>query len=536
MNLFRGNSKESQQQSGAESKEFTGLSSISSGPFYRSLPFENYPGASEPVTSSLPFEPKYRSLGFDSPDYSSPPSTLGLVREDSQYHALNSQTDRSVERGIGGGGGVDLSMPSFSSGPGLHAQSLNPKLLDWGQDQGADFQMPNLKGLKDLPPVGLGATPVYTQKQQSQTSPLQQNLELVNSAPNPPELPVQFEVYSSFWSSQPSAVVWPEVLKYLHENANVDFVFQPKRNKIKATIVQNGYAIQFYVRIFGKPAKENAKWNKDAQSLVECQRRSGDAFEFNAFFKSVVETMRKSDKNVFLSEVSPIAQKLLPAGINVPATLKPPSLGKSEVSLDQESRKSLYSMAVATHNTEAQREALRMLSSFSAHLPITNFLTPQDMGEESSKLGMAEEEISLEQVLHCALTSRDSEVRRGASTLLANISRQKSAQSIMSAALIHKLFALLEQEHLDTATVDDKPEQKVLPAYMMAETKRQVAKAISGLSTIPTSCKVMASQPDYIRLLRQQSEMSGDQRLGIYADAAVTRLTSQMGMSREIFV
>jgi hypothetical protein len=265
---------------------------------------------------------------------------------------------------------------------------------------------------------------------------------------------------------------------------------------------------------------------------VEIQRRSGDAFEFNAFYKQTVDAICKLDTSVFLCEASPVVQQQLPTAVGVPASLAPPSLShKQEVTLDVGTRRALYSMAVATQNTEAQREALRTLASISNSVDATSFLTNQDRDDVRVSSG-TENEIALEQVLHCALTSRDHEVRRCASTMLANISRQESAQPVMSATLIQKMFALLEQEHLDTDTAD-KQESKPLPDYMAAETKRQIAKAIHGLTVIPNSCKIMAAQPDYIRLLRQQSEMA-DPRLTVYADSAVARIAPQG--ARAIFV
>jgi hypothetical protein len=317
----------------------------------------------------------------------------------------------------------------------------------------------------------------------------------------------------------------------------VDYVFQAKSNKIKGSIVLNNYSVQFNVRIFSKPSKDSVKWNAKAKHLVEIQRRSGDAFEFNAFYKQTVDAICKLDKSVFLSEASPVVQQQFPNAVGVPASLAPPSLAtKQEVTLDVDTRRALYSMAVATQNTEAQREALRTLASISSSVNATNFLTNQDRDDGLGKLSLSsEDEITLEQVLHCALTSRDHEVRRCASTLLANVSRQESAQPIMSATLIQKMFALLEQEHLDSDMTADKHESKPLPDYMAAETKRQIAKAIHGLTAIPTSCKIMASQPDYIRLLRQQSE-SADPRLTIYADSAVARITPQLGARQPIFV
>jgi len=226
---------------------------------------------------------------------------------------------------------------------------------------------------------------------------------------------------------------------------------------------------------------------------------------------------------VFLSDASPVVQQL-PAASGLPASLAPPTLSAKheEVTLDVDTRRALYSMAVATQNTEAQREALRTLATISNSVDATSFLTDQDRGDSLNKLSSREEEITLEQVLHCALTSRDSEVRRCASTLLANISRQESAQPVMSATLIQKMFALLEQGHLNS----DTSEKTNLPDYLAAETKRQIANAISGLTTIPTTCKVMASQPEYLRLLRQQSEAS-DSRLAEYVGPAVSRLVAR---------
>jgi len=323
-------------------------------------------------------------------------------------------------------------------------------------------------------------------------------------------------------------------MKSLQSNPKVDFVFQAKRNKIKGSVVLNNYSVQFNVRIFAKPTKDTAKWNGKAKHLVEIQRRSGDAFEFNAFYRQTVEGICNLDKSVFLSEASPVVQ-LASVGLS-PLSLSPPSLSsKSDVTLDVDTRRALYSMAVATQNTEAQREALRTLASISASVNASNFLTTQDRVDGLGKMSLSvtEEEITLEQVLHCALTSRDSEVRRCASTLLANISLQETAQPIMSATLIQKMFALLEQEHLD-ADVSDKHESKPLPDYMAAETKRQIAKAINGLTAIPSSCKIMASQPDFIRLLRQQSE-STDHRLTSYTESAVARMAPQLN-ARAIFV
>jgi len=470
--------------------------------------------------SSLPFEPKYRSLDYREP-----------------FHSLNQEADRAL-----GGGGVDLSMPSFNTASPM-MNALNPKANsnDWN-DPSADFQMPSLKGLKNLPPVAMGQTnQVY--RPQKTASVLQQSLDQVASAPVPSELPSQFEIYSSFWSASSPTEIWPVTIKSLQSNPKVDYVFQAKRNKIKGSIVMNNYSVQFNVRIFGKPSKDSAKWNGKAKHLVEIQRRSGDAFEFNAFYKQTVDAICKLDKTVFLAEASPVVAQQLPVmGASLPATSAPPTLAgaRQQVTLDTDICKALYSMAVATQNTEAQREALRTLASISGSVAATSFLTTQDRDDSLDKLTLSactqarEDEISLEQVLHCALTSRDPEVRRCASTLLANISRQESAQPVMSATLIQKMFALLEQEHLDTDMTTDKPESKPLPDYMAAETKRQIAKAIHGLTVIPSSCKIMASQPDYVRLLRQQSAVA-DPRLTVYADSAIARMTPQLG-SREIFV
>jgi len=297
--------------------------------------------------------------------------------------------------------------------------------------------------------------------------------------------------------------------------------FQAKKNKIKAVVMHNSYSVQFNLRIFSKPSKEYTKWNSSAKHLVEFQRRSGDAFEFNAFFKQVMESIRKLDKSVILAETSSVTPRSLPESVSLPSSLAPPTLSqKVDVSLDAETRKALYSMAVATQNTEAQRESLRTLAGLSASAAASSFLTSQDLGDDSRKFS---EEISLEQVLQCALTSRDHEVRRCASTLLANISRQESAQVVMSSTLIQKMFALLEQEHLDA---DDKPEAP-LPEYVTAETKRQITRAISGLAQVPASCKAMASQPEYIRILRQQTERS-DPRLAIYAQTALSKMPREV--------
>jgi len=501
-----------------EHKEYSGLS-LSSGPVYRSLQFEAFSAPSESLSSSLPFEPKYRSLDFA-------PHHEG-------FHSLNQEADRAL-----GGGGVDLSMPSFHTAS--PANPLNPKANsnDWNSD--ADFQVPSLqKGMKSLPPVAMGPSNQQVYRPQKSVSLLQQSLDLVASAPAPTELPSQFEMFSSFWSASSPLEIWPVTIKSLQSNPKVDYVFQAKRNKIKGSIVLNNYSVQFNVRIFAKPSKDSSKWNAKAKHLVEIQRRSGDAFEFSAFYKQTVEAICKLDKNVFLSEASPMVQPALqlPNISGVPVSLAPPTLStKQEVSLDVDTRRALYSMAVATQNTEAQREALRTLASISNSVNATSFLTNQDRDDGLGKLSLSppDEEITLEQVLQCALTSRDHEVRRCASTLLANISRQESAQPIMSATLIQKMFALLEQEHLDS-DVSDKHEAKPLPDYMAAETKRQIAKAIHGLSAIPSSCKIMASQPDYVRLLRQQSEVIGDPRLSIYAESAVARMAPQLG-ARAIFV
>jgi len=476
----------------SEQKEYSGLSSLS-GPSYRSLPFDAFPGHSEGLTSSLPGP--YRS-------FSGPVTT-----HHDQYHSLNQEMDRSV-------GGVDLSMPS------LHNTSqsvLNPKsAVEWG----VDSEPTSLKGLKDLPPAGMNSTnQVY---RPTKTSSLQQNLELVKSTPAASELPSQFEIYSSFWSTSSPAEIWPVMIKTLQSNPKVDYVFQAKRNKIKGTIIQNSYSVQFNVRIFCKPSKESSKWNANAKQLVEIQRRSGDAFEFNAFYKHTLESICKTDRNIFLSEASPVQKQQAPS-------VMAPMPTKSDVTLDADTRKALYSMAVATQNTEAQRESLRTLASISDTANAASFLTPQDR-VDYVKSNSSVEEITLEQVLHCALTSRDHEVRRCASTLLANISKSESAQPVMSSTLIQKMFALLEQEHLDS-DISEKPEAKPLPDYMAAETKRQITKAISSLSMIPSSCKIMASQPDYLRLLRQQTE-DVDPRLTIYANDAVAQMAPQLGLAR----
>jgi len=506
---FPKNLLESEDKPTVEHKEYSGLSSLSSGPVYRSLVFDSFPVPSEGL-SCLPFEPKYRSLDFNHHE---------------EVHSLNQEADRAL------GGGVDLSMPTFNTASPM-VNPLNPKSVDWN-DPSSDFQMPSLKGLKNLPPVTMGSTAQVYRPQKS-VSILQQNLDLVSSAPSPPELPSQFEIYSSFWSASSPSDIWPATMKSLQSNPKVDYVFQAKRNKIKGSIVLNNYSVQFNVRIFSKPVKDSSKWNIKAKHLVEIQRRSGDAFEFNAFYKQTVDAVCTLDKNVFLSEAYPVVQQLPIAAL--PAMGDPSLSSKGDVSLDVDTRRALYSMAVATQNTEAQREALRTLAAISSSVSATNFLTTQDRDDGLGKLSLSsatEEDVTLEQVLHCALTSRDHEVRRCASTLLANISSQESAQPIMSATLIQKMFALLEQEHLDTDTSDKQESSKPLPDYMAAETKRQIAKAIHGLSALPSSCKTMASQPDYIRLLRQQTE-AADPRLTIYADSTVARM-AQMG-SRAIFV
>jgi len=511
MNFFGKSSHDPEDKPpSSEQKEYSGLSSLSSGPVYRSLSFEAFPGPSEGMSSSLPFEPKYRSLGFQ--DFNSTVTT-----HHDGFHSLNQQVDRSM------GGGVDLASFRPSSSPAVNP--LNPKSNsnDWGVES-SDFQMPQIKGMKNLPPVTMSpGNQVY--RPQKTASVLQQSLELVASAPAPSELPIQFDIYSSFWSASAPAEIWPVMLKSLQSNPKVDYVFQAKRNKIKGSIIQNNYSVQFNVRIFSKPTKDNSKWNKDAKHLVEIQRRSGDAFEFSAFYKQTVETVCKTDKSVFLADASPVVQKPSIVSTSLPGSLAPPTLSsKSEVTLDSDTRKALYSMAVATHNTEAQREALRTLAAISSSN--SSFLD-QDLGKLSLS---SEEEITLEQVLQCALTSRDHEVRRCASTLLANIARQENAQPVMNSTLIQKMFALLEQEHLDVDT-DKSETAKPLPDYLAAETKRQIVRAISGLSTLPTSCKIMAAQPDYVRLLRQQTNAS-DPRLTIYADNAVSRMSPQLGMAR----
>jgi len=503
MSFLRKSSHESEDKPSLEQKEFSGLSSLSSGPAYRSLSFDSYSGPSG-LSSSLPFDSKYRSLGgFDG-------LTSTVTTHHDGFHSLNQELDRSM------GGDVDLSIPTFHASPAVNP--LNPKSAgDWGA-MDSDFQMPSFKGLKSLPPVGLGSGSQMYRPQKS-VSVLQQSLDSVGSAPAPSELPSQIETYSSFWSTSSPAEIWSVMLKTLQSNPKVDYVFQAKRNKIKGSIIHNNYSVQFNVRIFSKPTKESTKWNTAAKQLVEIQRRSGDAFEFNNFYKQTLETICKIDKSVFLAEACPVVQT------QVPVTA---SAGKMEVTLDTETRKALYSMAVATLNTEAQREALRTLASISSSANATSFLTSQDRADSIKSDSSSEEEISLEQVLHCALTSRDHEVRRCASTLLANIGRQESAQPIMSSTLIQKMFALLEQEHLDS---DLSEKTKPLPDYLGAETKRQIAKAISGLSSIPSSCKIMASQPDYVRLLRQQSE-APDMRLTVYTESAVARIAPQFGMAR----
>jgi len=491
---FQKNLHESEDKPVVEQKEYSGLS-LSSGPVYRSLSFETFPAPTESL-SSLPFEPKYRSLDF--------------VSHHEGFHSLNQEADRAL------GGGVDLAMPSFHGSP--MANQMNPKANnDWGNSS-ADFPTHAKKGLS----LATGSSNIQVYRPQKSASVIQQNSDPVSFAP-PRELPSQFEIYSSFWSASPASEIWPAAERALQSNKKVDYCIPDKRNKIKGTIVLNNYSVQFFVRIFAKPSKDTAKWNNKAKHLVEIQRRSGDAFEFNAFYKQFVGFICKMEKNIFLSDASPVVQQL-PVASGLPASLAPPTLSAKheEVTLDVDTRRALYSMAVATQNTEAQREALRTLATISNSVDATSFLTDQDRGDSLNKLSSREEEITLEQVLHCALTSRDSEVRRCASTLLANISRQESAQPVMSATLIQKMFALLEQGHLNSDTSD----KTNMPDYLAAETKRQIANAISGLTTIPTSCKVMASQPEYLRLLRQQSETS-DSRLAEYVGPAVSRLVAR---------
>jgi len=498
-----------------ENKEF---SSIPSGSTYRALSFESFSSVSNESPSSNPFEqPKYRSLGFDG-SHGFPGSLSNSTHQGQEFHALNSLVDRAM-----GDQGDTAVMRPYPRQVPVHSP-MDPKSVQWGQD--ADFSMPSMK--KEMAPVGLGpktGPPVYQHK--APESPLKQHLEQVTTAPPPPELPIQFEAFSSFWSASSSTDLWKLLLNALHGNPSLDLTFQAKRNKIKGVVMHNNYAVQFCLRIFSKPKESTSKWNQNAKHLVEFQRRSGDAFEFSAFFKQALETIRKLDKSAVLPDQQPVVAKSLPEA-SLPASLAPPSLSqKMEVNLDTDTRSALYSMAVA-QNTESQREALRSLAALSASTPASSFLTPQDLGDDSRK---SEEEISLDQVLQCALTSRDNEVRRCASTMLANLSRHKNAQPVMSSTLIQKMFALLEQEHLDADV--EKPDSEPLPEYVTAETKRQITRAISGLAQIPATCKVMASQPDYVRILRQQTEQSADPRLTIYSETAVS---SMLRGPREVVV
>jgi len=237
------------------------------------------------------------------------------------------------------------------------------------------------------------------------------------------------------------------------DSHNVDYEYQPLKNKIKGICYPNNIQCSFHVHVFQSSSGEK---------LVEFQRRSGCVVAFSQFFSRLVAD----------SLSSLLTNKSAPSP---PVATSAPKLDSADVKLDDITVQSLFEM-IQSCNVDVQRQGLHTL--FDVAIGDTNkkvlMQSPiRKISPVATASSRGSSRVTVLDVLKQLLSSKDEQVVHYTTMILQSFSSSDCSdmcKSLISHPLLDSMFDVLDSSWAQS-----------LP---LRAAKRTLAQTISTLSKI----------------------------------------------------
>jgi hypothetical protein len=271
------------------------------------------------------------------------------------------------------------------------------------------------------------------------------------------DVPVYVEKATSFVSTMAPQDILDKIVVAL-DSHNVDYEYQPLKNKIKGICYPNSIQCTFNVNIYQ---------SKTGDKLVEFQRRSGCVIAFSQFFSRLV-----GDSFSSVHRSSSKQQKSLP----------PVSTSKNDpdVKLDEMTVQSLFEM-IQSCNVDVQRQGLHTLFNVAIddsnkkvlmQSPITKVSTASSASSSSSSSARIAR-VTVLDVLKQLLSSKDDQVVHYAVMILHAFSSSDCSEmcrQLLSHPLLDSMFDILNSSWSQSLS--------------LRATKRTLAQTINALSKV----------------------------------------------------
>jgi len=264
------------------------------------------------------------------------------------------------------------------------------------------------------------------------------------------EIPLYVEKATSFMCNLSPEDIFDKVTTAL-DSHNVDYEYQPLKNKIKGICYPNNMQCTFHVHVYQ---------SKTGEKLVEFQRRSGCVIAFSQFYSRLVADSLSS---VLSSGKAPKEAQ---------ATV---SSDASDVKLDELTVQSLFEM-IQSCNIDVQRQGLQTLFNVAIddankkvlmQSPIHK-ISPSSTSSPSSKAS-----VTVFDVLKQLLSSKDEQVVHYAAMILQSFSSSDCSgvcRQLISHPLLDSMFDILNSTWAQSLS--------------LRAAKRTLAQTISTLSKI----------------------------------------------------
>jgi len=268
------------------------------------------------------------------------------------------------------------------------------------------------------------------------------------------DAPAYVEKATSFLCSCHTDDIFGKITGAL-DSHNVDYEYQPLKNKIKGLCYPNNIQCTFHVHVF---------MSKSGDKLVEFQRRSGCVVAFSQFFSRLVADSLSS---------------LLPKGNNKPTqpnqqTNSIPQLDTTtELKLDDVTVQSLFEM-IQSPNVDVQRQGLQTLFNVAiddANKKVLMQSTIQKV--TSSASSPRSSDVTVFDVLKQLLLSKDEQVVHYAAMILQSFSSSECSEvcrQLVSHPLLDSMFDILNSTWAQSLS--------------LRAAKRTLAQTISTLSKV----------------------------------------------------
>jgi len=262
------------------------------------------------------------------------------------------------------------------------------------------------------------------------------------------EAPVYVDKATSFHCTLQPEDIFDKITVAL-DSHNVDYEYQPLKNKIKGICYPNNVQCTFNVHVFQ---------SKTGEKLVEFQRRSGCVIAFSQFYSRLVSDSLSS---------------ILSGGKSRPKN-STPSVPKSDsdMKLDDLTVQSLFEM-IQSCNVDVQRQGLQTLFNVAVDDSNKKVLMQSPIQKSVSTPSSSRAQVTVLDVLKQLLSSKDEQVVHYTTMILQSFSSSDCSEmckQLISHPLLDSMFDILNSSWTQSLS--------------LRAAKRTLAQTISTLSKI----------------------------------------------------